>query len=79
MIVARTWMIFVVLPMRVSAVVMVGAVFGPTVKPFLVRTLVRPVEPVMKLSVPSVVARMPIIVVMGVAGRGRQRQQHRAC
>jgi len=54
---------------------MIAAMLGTAVEAFLVRPFMGPAGPMMKLTVPRVIASMPLIVVMGEGRRSRDTQR----
>mgnify|MGYP007054669225 FL=1 len=72
--------VFVELPVQTSQGSMIGAMLGSPIKPFLVRTLVGSTGPIVKLSVPRMIANVPVIVVVREARRARDNQrEHGRC
>ena len=68
MVVPRTGVIVMEMMVPMPLSVMVGAVLGAAVEPFLMGPLVPPRGPIMESLVPRVIAGMSIVILMGEAG-----------
>jgi hypothetical protein len=73
-IVPSTGVIVVELMVPMPQSVMVGAVLGATVEPFLVCALMPSRGPIMESLVPRMIAGVPVIIVMSEAGCRRNTQ-----